>query len=127
MKKLLLALIVVSVLTGIAHSGEILIACGDSDYPPFTYKKGEAIVGVAPDVLTIIFGELGIQVDSRYVGNWKRCQSCVKSGRADILMGAYITEERKTYAAYTETPLSPDPQAGKEGRSHLGFFYRGGV
>jgi len=101
-------------------SEEILTACGDSNYPPFTYierqegaepKVGQKIRGVASDVLRIIFGELGIKIEAKYVGNWKRCQVNVEEGKVDILMGAYVTEKRKKYAVYTETPLAPDPQA----------------
>ncbi len=103
-----------------AFSEKILTACGDSNYPPFTYIEdqentdsifGLEIRGVAPDILRIIFGELGIKVVTKYVGNWKRCQINVKQGSVDVLMGAYVTDERKKYAVYTETPLAPDPQA----------------
>ena len=58
---------------GTVFSEEILTACGDSDYPPFTYierqeeaepKIGQEIRGVAIDVLKIIFGEFGIKIDA---------------------------------------------------------------
>lgn len=121
MRRLIIAIVCCNAFfVGTVFSEETLTACGDSNYPPFTYierqegaepKVGLEIRGVAPDILRIIFGELGIKVDAKYVGNWKRCQINVKQGNVDILMGAYMTEERKKYAAYTETPLAPDPQA----------------
>jgi len=100
-----------SVLTPIAWAEDILRVCGDPDYPPFTYSKGKEIVGVAPDALQMIFAKLGIKIHSLRMGNWQRCQHEVQGGNIDILMGAYVTEERKRYAIYTETALSKDPQA----------------
>jgi len=120
MKKILIFTLFCIFLTGTANAEEMMKTCGDPDYPPFTYIKrlegtepatGQEIKGVAPDILRMIFGELGIKVDSSYVGNWKRCQYNVENGDVDILMVAYITEERKKYAVYTETPLAQDPQA----------------
>lgn len=105
-----------------AHSDDILTSCGDMDYPPFTYSEklvdskdtvdlvtGDPITGVCAEVLQLIFGELGIKVDSRYVGNWKRCQKRVEDGTVDMIMGAYKTKEREEIYLYPETPIAPDP------------------
>lgn len=105
---------------GAASPEEIVTACGDCNYPPITYTEqeegsnpelGREIIGVAPDVLRLIFDEIGITVQARYAGNWKRCQSNVEHGNVDILLGPYMTEERKKYAVFTATPLASDAQS----------------
>lgn len=121
MKRLSLVIAVFCLFAGSARSDDILTACGDMDYPPFTYsaelpdhkdrvslKVGDRITGVCPEILQLIFGELGIKVDSRYAGNWKRCQKTVEDGTVDMIMGAYKTEEREKIYAYPETPVSTD-------------------
>lgn len=122
MKRLSFVIALFCFFTGSARSDDILTACGDMDYPPFTYsaelsahkdrvglKIGDTIKGVCPEILELVFGELGIKVDSRYAGNWKRCQKTVEEGKVDIIMGAYKTEEREDIYAYPGTPVSTDP------------------
>ncbi len=122
MKRGLFVILMLCVLFNSARSNDTLTACGDMDYPPFTYsqemvgskdrvniKIHSEIMGVGPDVLNMIFGEHGITVDSKYVGNWKRCQIAVEDGDIDIIMGAYKTKEREQLYLYPETPLANDP------------------
>ena len=97
------------VLASLAQAEETLVACGDVGYPPFTWKEGDKIIGVFPELVEMIFGKFGIQVNSRDAGNWNRCQMKVKYGDMDMLMAGYKTEERKEYAIYPETPVCEDP------------------
>ncbi|WP_051303616.1 substrate-binding periplasmic protein [Psychromonas aquimarina] len=106
--RILLPFLLLSLFT-CAQAGERLIACGHQDYPPFTWRDGNQIEGVGITVANRIFAELDIEVDAVYEGNWKRCLHNLKLGKADLVVAAYITEERKTYAEFTQTPLSPDP------------------
>lgn len=110
MKKIILVICVILAANGV-HAQEKLIACGDPTYPPFTWKEGDKIIGVFPEVVEMIFGKLGIDVESEHVGDWKLCQLKVKSGKVDMLMAGYMTDERKVYAQYPATPVSDDPTA----------------
>lgn len=104
-----------------AFAADTLVACGDSDYAPFTYvpnlKPGDTpavgtkLEGVAPDVLRLIFEPLGIKVDAIVQGNWKRCQLSVEDGNSDVLMAAFKNDTRAAYAHFTTSPLSPEPSS----------------
>jgi len=93
------------------HAKEKLIACGHPDYPPFMWREGENTIGVAAEVVEILFRELDIEVVSKNIGNWKRCLSTVKDGKTDLIVSAYLTDERMKYAKFTQIPLSADPSA----------------
>lgn len=93
------------------HAKEKLIACGHPDYPPFMWKEGENTVGVGVEVAEILFRELDIELEAKSIGNWKRCLATVKSGKTDLIVAAYLTDERMKYAKFTQIPLSADPSA----------------
>ncbi|WP_019616343.1 substrate-binding periplasmic protein [Psychromonas ossibalaenae] len=92
-----------------AYAKEKIIACGHPDYPPFMWKEGEKTVGAGVEIAEIIFRELDIEVISKSIGNWRRCLATVASGKADLIIAAYRTDERVKYAKFTKTPLSEDP------------------
>ncbi|MBV1911604.1 MAG: hypothetical protein KUG78_20095, partial [Kangiellaceae bacterium] len=58
--------------TSVAGTKETLISSGHGGYPPFSWKQGDKIVGLGPDLAALIFKELDITVESRYLGPWKR-------------------------------------------------------
>ncbi len=94
-----------------AHASQPLIACGHPDYPPFMWQKENKIIGAGPEIATTIFKELGVELISRYVGNWKRCQKEVRLGKVDVFVAAYKTKEREGYADYVPTYFATDPTA----------------
>ncbi|MES2296568.1 MAG: transporter substrate-binding domain-containing protein [Pseudomonadota bacterium] len=83
-------------------------ATGHPNWPPFSWQNGNKIVGIGPELLDIIFHELGIGVDCSAAGNWKRAQAQAKVGAVDIIVAAYLTEERNQYLAYPAQPFMND-------------------
>jgi len=110
MKKVLMIAIVVF-MSSTVYAGEKLTACGGLAYPPFMWKEGGKIVGVGTEVAEIIFGELGIQVESKAFSSWNRCLQEVKKGRTDMLVAAAVNKERKAFADFTKNCLSEVPLA----------------
>lgn len=94
-----------------AHAGEELMACGHPDYPPFMWNENGKVIGAATEIAQMIFGELNIEVNSHFAGNWARCLLQVKSGKTDLIVSGYVNDERRTYADFTENYLSDDPTA----------------
>jgi polar amino acid transport system substrate-binding protein len=92
-----------------AYSGDVLIASGHTDYPPFMWKAGNEIIGVGVELTAIIFEELGIAVDAKYVGLWKRVQHEAKNGSVDVIVGIFKNEKRLKYLAYPDESYTPDP------------------
>ena len=89
---------------------ETVVVSGHFEYPPFMYQVGNSIEGVEVDVLRVIFSELGIKVESKYVGNWARTLSNIEDGTVDISCG-YINDERKKFAVFSSNILAEDPMS----------------
>ena len=94
----------------VSVAGETLILSGHPDYPPFEWEQNDEIIGACADLIKLIFKDSGINVDSRYVGNWKRVQENAKYGDIDMIAGLYINEERKLYMDFTSFPYTEDLQ-----------------
>ena len=80
---------------------EVFIASGHEDWPPIMSKSGDDIVGAGPELLFMIFNELGLSIESRYVGSWDIVQEKAKSGEIDMIVAAYKTPEREAYMDYS--------------------------
>jgi len=94
----------------IEEQEEVFIASGHEDWPPIMYQQDDLIVGAGPELLSLIFNELGLNIESRYVGSWDVVQEKAKSGEIDMIVAAYKTPEREAYMdysiAYTLDPVS---------------------
>lgn len=91
-------------------SSDVLKICGNPNYPPFHWENNNKIIGVGPEVISIIMKELNIVVDNNFSGNWARCQADIKTGRKDMFTAGYKNKDRKKYAIYTTHFLKEDPQ-----------------
>ncbi|MCJ8271815.1 MAG: transporter substrate-binding domain-containing protein, partial [Psychrosphaera sp.] len=91
------------------YPSDVLIASGHVEYPPFMYRQGDKIIGVGPDLTTMIFNELGITVDSKYVGSWNRVQRKAEAGEIDLIVGIYKTDVREKYLSYPDEPYVEEP------------------
>lgn len=107
MKRVLLVLLL-SLLAPTVLARELL-ACGHPSYPPVSWHSRSELVGLAPQVVQQLFGELGHEVRLLALGNWKRCLLEAKQGRVDIVVAAYRTREREAWMGYTQAPLVADP------------------
>jgi len=108
MKKLLLCILAL-ISINILSAKEIKL-CGDPNYPPFNWLKNGNIVGVGPEVISIIFKELGHKVDNKYTGNWARCLRDIEFNKREIFTAGYKTQKRSEYMTYSKIPLKDDPQ-----------------
>jgi len=93
----------------IPFAEEIAIVSGHPDYAPFMWQDGDKIAGAAIEVVEMIFQDLGINVESKYVGPWKRVQKNLEYGNIDLLCAAYITDKRRKYAQFSLEPLWIEP------------------
>lgn len=114
MKKTLLALVALIVYPIISHAEVIL--SGHPEYPPFMWQSGDTIVGVGAKLGAAIFEELEMDYSIKATGPWKRVQINAKEGNIDMIVGAYINDDRLSYMDYTK-PYAKDP---------VGIFVRKG-
>ncbi len=107
MRRVALALLL-ALLTPAALARELL-ACGHPSYPPVSWHSQGELVGLAPQVVRQLFGELGHEVRLLALGNWKRCLLEARQGRVDIVVAAYRTGEREAWMGFSDAALVADP------------------
>lgn len=91
-----------------------ILVTSDPDYPPISWQDRtdpSQIIGVAVELIEMAFDELGIPVESRYIGPWKRALADAANGKVDVVAGLYMTQERAGVFDYAFPPFMPDPTA----------------
>jgi len=79
MKLNILLLVCTLIASTSAQTEEVVVISGHPEWPPFSWQEGDEIIGVGPELLELIFNDLGIKVQSTYTGNWKRVQEEAQS------------------------------------------------
>lgn len=100
---------------------EKLVATGNPEYPPYLWRDPAnpgQLIGANAELLQHLGKELGLQIEVIHTGTWARAQEEVKSGRVDLLAGAFLTEPRLgvmdyVHPAFYETPSVVWTQRGK--------------
>ena len=78
-----------------------LLASGHPEWAPVMWRQGNQIVGVGADLVRIMCNDLGISCETRAVGIWDVVQDGARSGKIDLLVGAYKTDARQKYLDYS--------------------------
>ncbi|GAB2842440.1 transporter substrate-binding domain-containing protein [Pseudoduganella ginsengisoli] len=84
------------------------MASGHPDWPPYSWQQGDRIVGAGAELADLIFRDIGITLDFKAQGNWKRTQAEAEHGKIDVIVSAYRTAGRLRYLAYHATPFAED-------------------
>lgn len=80
-----------------------LIASGNPQYPPYLWRPSEddpRLVGANAELMQWLAREIGVPIDTRYVGPWGRVQEEARAGRIDLIAGAFFTLPRTEYMDY---------------------------
>ena len=79
-----------------------LSATGNPEYPPFLWQSeaGHHLNGAVSHLLQRLAEKIQIPITTQYVGPWSRSQQEVRSGRVDLMAGAFYTSERADYMEY---------------------------
>lgn len=97
LKPLLLGLLLLPGLSMAVGKCERVVATGNPEYPPYLWRDPQSprhLIGANADLLQQIGKELGLQVDILYSGPWAQAQDEVRSGRVDLLAGAFLSVRR---------------------------------
>ncbi|MES2818398.1 MAG: transporter substrate-binding domain-containing protein [Pseudomonadota bacterium] len=76
---------------------ERLVATGNPEYPPYLWRdphNPHLLIGANADLLKQIVESLGLTVEVLYTGPWSRAQDEVRTGRVDLIAGAFLTLPR---------------------------------
>jgi len=96
----------------LVDSTEKLVSSGYEAWPPVMYHDGNgSIIGTGPEIIEKALG-IDYIIDSRYEGSWDQVHEKAKSGKVDIIVAVYKTDERQKYLLYTD-PYTKD---------HIGIF-----
>lgn len=94
---LMLGLLLMPVIAAAAGKCERLVATGNPEYPPYLWRdpqNPQQLIGANADLLKHLAKELGVAVDILYTGPWSRAQEEARTGRVDLLAGAFLTLPR---------------------------------
>lgn len=110
--KALLLLLLLPGVAGAVGKCERLVATGNPEYPPYLWRDPQSpghLIGANADLLTHIGEQLGVKIEIIYTGPWSRAQDEVRTGRVDLLAGAFLTLPRLdsmdyVHPAFFQTP-----------------------
>lgn len=94
---LLCAVLLMPAFAVAAGKCERLVATGNPEYPPYLWRdpqNPQQLIGANADLLKHLAKELGVAVDILYTGPWSRAQDEARTGRVDLLAGAFLTLPR---------------------------------
>jgi polar amino acid transport system substrate-binding protein len=106
--KILIAFIVFFLSVNLVYAAKTIVISGNPEYPPVMWQEGNNIVGVGPEIVKMVFEELGITIDSKFKGSWTQVENGIKEGDIDLLAGVYMTTQRKKFMDYS-IPYMKDP------------------
>lgn len=91
-------------LCGIASAAQPIRYCDYPVYPPISWSDGREVRGLAPQTVRSVLGELGYEVQTVVLGNWKRCLLDAAQGRVDVVL-AYQTPQRDDDLLFSAVPV----------------------
>jgi len=109
-----------------AESCKGLIATGNPEYPPYLWRDPEdetRLIGANADLMQLLAKELGLSIETKYVGTWARVQEEAKLGRIDLIAGAFFTLPRLEYMDYFH-PAFRETKSVIWTRSNLTMSYK---
>ncbi|MCU1716711.1 substrate-binding periplasmic protein [Pseudomonas sp. 5P_3.1_Bac2] len=109
---LLFALLVLPFTAVAAGKCERLVATGNPEYPPYLWRdpqNPQQLIGANADLLQYLAKQLGISVEVLYTGPWSRAQDEVRTGRVDMIVGAFLTLPRLEVMDYVHPAFYVTP------------------
>lgn len=91
---------------------ERIVVTGNPQYPPILWVNPDDekhLVGAGVELLEKVLEGTGVTAEVLNVGPWSRAQEEVRSGRVDMLAGAFLTRERLGYMDYIYPPYVEVP------------------
>jgi polar amino acid transport system substrate-binding protein len=80
-----------------------LVATGNPEYSPYLWRDAlddSKLVGANADLMQLLSKEIGIPIEVKYVGPWSRVQELARTGKVDLIAGAFFTTARLDYMDY---------------------------
>ena len=81
---------------------------GSDAWIPVSYREDARYIGIIPSIVNEIFTKMNIEIEVRDIKPWKRILFDLKSGKIDLLTGAYFNEERAKIYQYTDALMEEE-------------------
>jgi polar amino acid transport system substrate-binding protein len=88
-----------------------IVLTGHPTYPPVAWATAGTLHGAGIAVVRRLAKDAGVPLVVVDEGSWEGAQSAVKSGKADAIVGLYLTHARLPYFSYVRPAIAPDPSA----------------
>ncbi len=85
-----------------------LLASGNPQYPPYLWRdpaNEDQLIGSNAELMQWLAKEIGLPIETRYIGPWGRVQEEARAGRIDLIAGAFFTLPRSEYMDYFHPAL----------------------
>ncbi|MEH6467883.1 MAG: transporter substrate-binding domain-containing protein, partial [Porticoccus sp.] len=84
-----------------------LVVANFSNWPPFDYYENDEPQGYTVELIRLLGSKVGFGVDFVTGSDWLELIEKFKSGQIDVMPSIYLTEERRSFAAFTKSYFSP--------------------
>lgn len=101
-----------------------MVLTAHNEYPPVAWAHNGTLEGGGIEVVRRLAAANGVQLSVTNEGSWNAAQTAVKSGKADAIVGLYLTGPRRQFFNYVQPAIAPDPSAVVVRRDEA-FVYRG--
>jgi polar amino acid transport system substrate-binding protein len=91
-----------------------MVASGNPEFPPYLWRDPNdpgRLIGANADFMQLLSREIGIPIETRYIGPWARVQEETRLGHEDLIVGAFLTMPRLHYMDYVYPPIRTTPSA----------------
>jgi len=89
-----------------------MVASGNPEFPPYLWRDpndATRLIGANADFIQLLAKELGITIETKYIGPWGRVQEETKLGHEDLIVGVFLTLPRLDYMDYVYPPFRVTP------------------
>lgn len=101
-----------------------MVLTAHNAYPPVAWAHNGTLEGAGIAVVRRLAAANHVQLSVTNEGSWNAAQAAVKSGKADAIVGLYLTRPRRQFFNYVQPAIAPDPSAVVVRRDET-FVYRG--
>ena len=101
--KTMLILIAYCISDALAQEDALTIVT--DSWPPYIIVENDEVSGTDVDITRAVFKNMNRPI-SIVVMPWKRCVESIKQQKADAILGISLSEERKSFLHYPNSPIS---------------------
>lgn len=88
-----------------------IVVTGHPHYAPVSFADGDTLEGGAIALVKRIAQDNGVPVTVLNAGSWDEAQKATADGKADVIVGIYMTPEREKSLSYVKPAMAQDPSS----------------